>query len=1086
MTLYLRINIIVFFSFLSFSAWGQDCLISERIEILPLDTTNLILDVSGLTNDDLSGDQGICGVRLFFRHGQVGNIRMTLISPSGEEVILVGPGTVSSGLTQLVNWNVLFVQCGIPAVPDMGFDAVWDNDQAWMSLSTYDGIYHPNNGCLEDFMMGSANGTWTLQIENLGPLAGEIEFFELIFCDTDGLSCEPCLISAGDFSDEFYTTCQQDLTLRDMTPFLDAIPIIDDHQDYTFVLSEADEIIAFDDEMADLDTLSPGFYSICGLAYDTSDFQVILELMTISGINALINTNNVCADLTTPCFTLQIAPVDHIVELDTTVCDGDTLSFLGIQIFDDIDTNILRANQITCDSLIIIHAEKVTVEVGLNASQDTVFCGTPIFLNASSSTTNGDPLDFSWSTMDGNYVSTIGPIVQVDRGGTYRLDVESTGCIVTDSVTIAESDTFFIELVSDPLFCVEDTFMVEVNSSVVPDSIRIMGPDILEQRDNTFTTINDGTYSVDIFFGTCRTTDSITLDNQATLINIQVSSTVIDCANQFSEITVTTDASNPTFNYSGPETVSDMTNQIQVSTSGMYTVTVIDENDCEAMLMFEVVASQDFPDYRTSDIERLCTEPFVELPLIIFSPLDSVLWIGPEDYMSRDQNPNATLEGTYYVTIYGSNGCAVDDSLELRLLDVPVDFEIIQDVNCEDESIVLCASTIGDSIIWMLDNRIISRDSCLTIVEGGTYDVTVFRDQGCLGMESALIPALEEYFFTINNIPETLNLTCQDSVLTLMPDFVPTQSDVLIEWTLDGNSFSDQSDIQISTPGQYILTTESTLGCSISDTVDVSETIPFYEEFTIDFIQIDPACVEDTASLVISGISSWDDYSVLLNNSPVQNPEQIALPEGFYEIEISDENGCVLSYNSEVIYPDALFLDIGQDIIGEIGDVQVINIDTNIDEDAIANFVWSDSEMLSCSDCLDPTVTLQNDAVLSLMIIDTVGCIAQDSISLIIEEKDLSTDIYIPNVFCTECDGDNSVFMIYPQDGISRVYDLRIYDRWGNLLIFRSELGDIDNFIWDGTYKGKFVEQGVYIFRAKVTTQTNIEKEIIVPITLLR
>ena len=333
-----------------------------------------------MVNDDLSAGQEICGVRIFFNHPQVGNVRITLTSPSGQVITLVGPGTINSGLTSFIDWNVLFTQCGSPASPDIGFSDTWNNDQLWASFNNYDGTYYPFNGCLEDFNTGSANGVWTLDIENLGGLDGNIEFFEIMFCDTNGIDCDPCFLNAGDLQEEFFTTCQQDIRLRDLDVFLSPDLIIDNaNQAYSFLLLLGDDIIAIEEEILQSDTLAPGEYRICGLAHQQEDITVIEQQDQLPELTRLIDTDMICADLTTPCFTLLISSVDNILSLDTTLCIGDTLDFLGIKIFDSLDTNILRTNQITCDSLISINAQLIEPIADINAPSLVTTCGAPIF-----------------------------------------------------------------------------------------------------------------------------------------------------------------------------------------------------------------------------------------------------------------------------------------------------------------------------------------------------------------------------------------------------------------------------------------------------------------------------------------------------------------------------------------------------------------------------------------------------------------------------------------------------------------------------------------------------------------------------------
>ena len=64
--------------------------------------------------------------------------------------------------------------------------------------------------------------------------------------------------------------------------------------------------------------------------------------------------------------------------------------------------------------------------------------------------------------------------------------------------------------------------------------------------------------------------------------------------------------------------------------------------------------------------------------------------------------------------------------------------------------------------------------------------------------------------------------------------------------------------------------------------------------------------------------------------------------------------------------------------------------------------------------------------------------------------------VYLPTGFTPNGDGTNDVLYIR-SNFVTEVY-LTIYDRWGEKLF---ETNDIKNG-WDGTYKGKKLDQGVY------------------------
>jgi PKD repeat protein len=151
------------------------------------------IPVSGFVHDSLSSpDQGLCGVKLLFDHEYLGDLNITLISPSGQVVTLVSPVGIF-GSTDYATWDIRFVPCDSVAEPDLGFSSVWSNNQAWELFGVYTGSYYPSSGCLENYNFGSANGIWQVQfVDAQGTDVGNIGAIELVFCDTTGLKCDPC------------------------------------------------------------------------------------------------------------------------------------------------------------------------------------------------------------------------------------------------------------------------------------------------------------------------------------------------------------------------------------------------------------------------------------------------------------------------------------------------------------------------------------------------------------------------------------------------------------------------------------------------------------------------------------------------------------------------------------------------------------------------------------------------------------------------------------------------------------------------------------------------------------------------------
>lgn len=114
----------------------------------------------------------------------------------------------------------------------------------------------------------------------------------------------------------------------------------------------------------------------------------------------------------------------------------------------------------------------------------------------------------------------------------------------------------------------------------------------------------------------------------------------------------------------------------------------------------------------------------------------------------------------------------------------------------------------------------------------------------------------------------------------------------------------------------------------------------------------------------------------------------------------------------------------------------------------------------------------------TLIAYNNVGC--YDSISqgpyLIVP----GAFIFIPNAFTPNGDGKNEVFRIFGHTIASTA--LQIFNRWGELIY----LGDGYQQGWDGTYKGKPENTGVYVYRAVITKNSGLTVTLQGDLTLIR
>jgi len=131
----------------------------------------------------------------------------------------------------------------------------------------------------------------------------------------------------------------------------------------------------------------------------------------------------------------------------------------------------------------------------------------------------------------------------------------------------------------------------------------------------------------------------------------------------------------------------------------------------------------------------------------------------------------------------------------------------------------------------------------------------------------------------------------------------------------------------------------------------------------------------------------------------------------------------------------------------------------------------------------DETQQVDTSGLYSVQLKDDYGCTKKASINITVRGCE-NCRLYIPSAFTPNGDGLNDVFKTTPQCkyiGL-RSFDLRIYNRWGQL-VFRTH--DI-NQGWNGMYKNQEAEPGVYVYEVNYTLLQNEPLQQRGPVTLIR
>ncbi|MCB0644813.1 MAG: gliding motility-associated C-terminal domain-containing protein, partial [Phaeodactylibacter sp.] len=250
-----------------------------------------------------------------------------------------------------------------------------------------------------------------------------------------------------------------------------------------------------------------------------------------------------------------------------------------------------------------------------------------------------------------------------------------------------------------------------------------------------------------------------------------------------------------------------------------------------------------------------------------------------------------------------------------------------------------------------------------------------------------------------------------------------------------------------------------------------------------------PSCegLED-GSLTISSIDgTGTPYLYSLDTTALQSLDNLPftinnLTAGDYQLQIESANGCMITVPVFIEEGPEPLVDLGESLLIDLGEAVTLKPVINFAYDSL---FWSPEELFSCDTCETVTIVPSGNTLVTLMVIDSLGCIGQDELNIFVHPE---RHRYAPNIFSPNFDGVNDKFLIYtdPQQ-VARIRTFQIYDRWGDQVFVQNNIDPYDQQAgWDGTFRGQKAPLGVYVYFAEIEYIDGIVEFLKGGVTLVR
>ncbi|MFK7907807.1 MAG: hypothetical protein AB8B69_21935, partial [Chitinophagales bacterium] len=367
--------------------------------------------------------------------------------------------------------------------------------------------------------------------------------------------------------------------------------------------------------------------------------------------------------------------------------------------------------------------------------------------------------------------------------------------------------------------------------------------------------------------------------------------------------------------------------------AGIYTLEVVDANDCSSSLDFEILDEGSLVASGGLVAASTCGDANGSIEAI-----DIEGGVEPFDYEWRDSNnglvgTSETLEGVlagnYTLDITDNNGC--EASLAFEVLDIAAPVltgGIVGLSSCgNSDGEVLGVNIEGGTEPYLFrwqnaEGTFFGDEIDLTNAAAGDYTLLVSDANDCevsLGFNISDIgaPSISE--------GSTSNTICGSSDGRISGIEVSGGTgDLTIRWTNTlGELLGENMDISNLLAGEYTLTVEDENGCIASENFVVEDILPP----SILGATITPAnCAASDGSItgliVEKGTPPFDyEWRFVETNQVIGNTAEIEnLAAGIYALVITDDNDCTDSQQFEITNPDAPILNLEEVTASECGE----------------------------------------------------------------------------------------------------------------------------------------------------------------------
>ncbi len=576
--------------------------------------------------------------------------------------------------------------------------------------------------------------------------------------------------------------------------------------------------------------------------------------------------------------------------------------------------------------------------------------------------------------------------------------------------------------------------------------------------------LNAGSYTLLVTdANTCTVITSVIITEPAA-IALNETHTPYACASSAGSINLTVNGGTAPYSYNWSN--SQSTQNINNLAAGTYDVTVTDANNCTATTGATIVT---IPALSTSLTQTDVTcfgaaTGSIDLSVNGGTSPYTYNWTGG----STNQDPSGLAAGAYTVTVSDASNCSA--TLTATIVQ-PAQISINH--NATD---IACFGGANGSISVNVNGGVgpysytwsnTSNGTSISNLNSGSYAITVTDANNCTTVKNNMVvtePTQLTATAAITNVGCASN---NDGEVNVTP------AGGTPPYHFDWSNQSHAARIFNLAVGNYDVTVTDNNGC----TTTKQNTVGLTPAIQIASSVANTSCPQVQNGAIDLSVSGGTPGFTFDWNNGETSEDMDHLSQGNYSVVVTDTRNCTATANFTITYDYVLTVQASPSTEINLGEEVQLSATANVDHNN--TYSWTPALNTMCSNCASTKAVPTHDTHYTVTVVDANGCTATDTTSVSVNSI---TDVFIPNAFTPNNDGNNDVYQLEGDLNTIEYLDFKVFNRWGELVFESMD----HHFHWDGNYKGQPVDRGVYIYTMKVVFINGYSRDYKGSITVLK